>query len=66
MRSDPSQYLFLVAFTYKPDETNGSVSETGYRIIACISQFAQILRNPARNHRLNIFDRDWSVEIYAR
>ena len=34
MRSDPSQYLFLVAFAHKTGETVGSVSETGYRIIA--------------------------------
>ena len=34
MRSDPSQYLFLVAFAYETGETVGSVSETEYRIIA--------------------------------
>ena len=40
MRTDLSQTLYLVAFVYKTGETVGSVSETGYRIIACISQFA--------------------------
>ncbi len=40
MRLDPSQYLLLVAFASKTGETVESVSETGYRIIECISQFA--------------------------
>ena len=34
MKSDPSQYLSLVAFADKTVETAGSDFETGYRIVA--------------------------------
>ena len=54
MRLDQSQYLILVAFAYETGDTLGSVSGTGYRIVECISQFASIIQNPARNHSFNI------------
>ena len=54
MRIDLLQYLILMAFACETGETVGAISDTGYRIVACMSQFAGILQNTGRKHGFNI------------